>query len=45
VLALLVADEADARIINRAKVPVNKGEEEAAYSMLAEITDEERAQH
>jgi hypothetical protein len=44
ILTLLVADEADARIINRAKEAVSRGEEEVAYTILAEIT-EERAQH
>lgn len=38
VLKLLVADEADAWIINRAKQAISQGDEEAARAILAEIT-------
>jgi hypothetical protein len=45
VLTLIVADEADAWIINRAKEAISQGDEDAAYTILAEITDEQRAEH
>jgi hypothetical protein len=48
VLTLIVADEGDAWIINRAKEAVSQGNEEAAYAILAEITQtahEHRAPH
>jgi hypothetical protein len=48
VLTLIVADEADAWIINRAKEAISQGDEETAYAILAEITQtagEHRAQH
>jgi hypothetical protein len=45
VLTLIVADEADAWIINRAKEAISQGDEDAAYAILAEITDEHRAEH
>jgi hypothetical protein len=48
VLTLIVADEADAWIINRAKEAISQGDEDAAYAILAEITqtgDEHRTQH
>jgi hypothetical protein len=45
VLTLIVADEADALIINRAKEAISNGDEEAAYTILAGITDEHRAQN
>jgi hypothetical protein len=48
VLTLIVADETDAWINNRAKEAISQGDEEAAYSILAEITqtaDEHRTQH
>jgi hypothetical protein len=45
VLTLIVADEGNARIINRAKEAISEGDEEAAYTILAEITDEHRAPH
>jgi len=45
VLTLIVADEADAWIINRAKEAISQGDEEAAFAILAEITDEHRAEH
>jgi hypothetical protein len=45
VLTLIVADEADAWIINRAKEAISNGDEEAAYTILAQITDEHRAKH
>jgi hypothetical protein len=40
VLTLIVADEADAWIINRAKEAISQGDEEAAYTILAEITQD-----
>jgi hypothetical protein len=46
VLTLIVADEADACIINRAKEAISQGDEEAAaYTILAEITQEQATQH
>jgi hypothetical protein len=42
VLTLIVADEADAWIINRAKEAISQGNEEGAHAILAEITQEER---
>jgi hypothetical protein len=48
VLTLIVADEADAWIINRAKEAISQGDEDAAYAILAEITrsaHEHRTQH
>jgi hypothetical protein len=45
VLTLNVADEADAWIINRAKEAISNRDEEAAYAILAEITDEHRPEH
>ena len=45
VLTLIVADEGDAWVINRAKEAISNGDEEAAYAILAEITDEHRAKH
>jgi len=45
VLTLLVADEADAWIINRAKEAVSRGDDEAARAILAEITQTERGTH
>jgi hypothetical protein len=45
ILTLIVAEEADAWIINRAKEAISQGDEEAAYAILAEIIDEHRAQH
>lgn len=48
VLTLIVADEADAWIINRAKEAISQGDEKAARAILAEITqagDEHRTQH
>ena len=48
VLTPIVADEADAWIINRAKEAISQGDEEAAYAILAEITQsahEHRTQH
>jgi hypothetical protein len=45
VLTLIVADEADAWIINRAKEAISQGDEDAAYTILAEITDEHRTPH
>jgi hypothetical protein len=44
VLTLIVADEGDAWIINRAKEAISQGDEDAAYTILAEIT-EDRAPH
>lgn len=40
VLKLLVADEADAWIINRAKEAISQGDEEAAYTILREIAQD-----
>jgi hypothetical protein len=48
VLTLIVADEADAWIINRAKEAISQGDEEAAHAILTEITrtaDEPHVQH
>ena len=48
VLTLIVADEADAWIINRAKEAISQGDEEIAYTILAEITQsahDHRTQH
>jgi hypothetical protein len=45
VLTLIVADEGDAWIINRAKEAISNGDEEAAYAILGEITEEHRAKH
>jgi hypothetical protein len=45
VLTLIVADEGDAWIINRAKEAISQGDEDAAYAILAEITDEHRTEH
>lgn len=45
VLSLLVQDEADAWIINRAKEAVSQGDEEGARVILAEITHERRTSH
>ena len=45
VLTLLVADEGDAWIINRAREAISLGNEEAAYAILAEITQIERRTH
>jgi hypothetical protein len=45
VLTLIVADEGDAWIINRAKEAISQGDEEAAYAILAEITQDQPAQH
>jgi hypothetical protein len=44
-LTLIVADEADAWIINRAKEAIGQGDEEAARAILKEITDERRTEH
>jgi hypothetical protein len=45
VLTLIVADEGDAWIINRAKEAISQGDEDAAYTILAEITDDHRVKH
>lgn len=45
VLKLLVADEADAWIINRAKEAVSQGDEEAARAILKEITQDRQTRH
>jgi hypothetical protein len=45
VLTLLVADEADAWIINRAKEAVSRGDDEAARAILAEITQDQGTRH
>jgi hypothetical protein len=45
VLTLIVADEADAWIINWAKEVISQGDEEAAYAILAEITQDHSTRH
>jgi hypothetical protein len=45
VLTLIVADEADAWIINRAKEAISQGDEEAAHTILAEITETAAESH
>lgn len=45
VLKLIVADEADAWIINRAKEAISQGDEDAAYVILKEITQEQPTRH
>jgi len=42
VLALIVADEANAWIINRAKEAISRGDDEVARAILAEITENDR---
>ena len=45
VLTLIVADEGDAWIINRAEEAISQGDEEAARAILAEITDQYHTPH
>jgi hypothetical protein len=45
VLKLLVADETDAWIINRAKEAISQGAEEAARAILKEITQDQNTRH